>query len=288
MAKIQRVAALTEQRFTRGFVAKNAPVIVVDAMEEWSATDQWNPDYLARTVGHHDVQVYDDLFNLVNITTLREYVETQFGDAAPQRQRGYVRAYTKFKDLDFVWADELFAQLAGNWDKPYFFPATSFAFPASGITQRLSPVSDPFPYKGLFVSSRGCRTRLHRDPLGTDAILCQFYGNKAVKLYHPEFDAIARAGDEFVDPDNIDLARFPAFSSIEPTYEDVLENGEILFIPEGWLHDVTSLSDSVSVTWNFVHEARSEPFRKACATNTSNEIAQVLEFFRPKLPCYDT
>lgn len=262
MGKIPRRGALAEPLFIEEFVRANRPVIITDAMTGWPATSKWTPAYLASEIGDASVQVYDHLFTLLDIDTVAGYLARNFGLPAGSIAQEYVRGYVKFKDVDFVWADELFAQLAADWSHPYFFPRDGFVLPRCAAQQRLSPVDDVFPYKGLFLSGRGARTRLHRDPYGTEAVLCQFYGEKRLLIYAPEAASALMCDGEFADPANVNATKFPHFHSVQPVYDDVLHPGEILFIPAGWLHDVETLSDSISVTWNFVHQAHATQYQR--------------------------
>jgi len=262
MIPIPRTSGLTEATFLAEHVRGNAPVIVTDAMTDWRTPGRWEPDHLRRTVGDMEVQVYDDLFTLVDLEDLSAYLDRNFDRPEGMASTEYVRAYVRFKDVDFSWADRLFDALAADWGHPYFFPRDGFVLPRSKSGQSISPVADLFPYKGLFISGRGARTRLHRDPFCTEAVLCQFHGEKRVLFYEPKHADALMSDGEFVDPEAVDHSRFPGFDAISPAYDDVLRPGEILFIPSGWFHDVRTLSDSISITWNFVHEISDQRFRR--------------------------
>lgn len=262
MNPIPRTTRLTSAAFIRDYLQTSTPVIVTDTMDDWRRRGTWNPTYFRNHLGAMEVQVYDDLFTLINIEELGDYLDRNFGKAGDARSTEYVRAYVRFKDVEFTWADRLFEALAENWGHPEFFPREDFVLPHTSPGRQVSPVHDLFPYKGLFISGRGARTRLHRDPFCTDAVLCQFHGEKQVRFYGPEYTEHLMNDGEFVDPEAIDATRFPTFASITPTYDDVLRPGEILFIPAGWFHDVTTLSDSISITWNFVHQARADAYQR--------------------------
>lgn len=278
MKKIPRRAQIVEASFIDEHLKPNCPVIVTDAFAGWRAAREWGPQYLAENFGHMEVQVYDNLFTLVNVERLDAYLARNFGKPGDSVSTEYVRGYVRFKDVDFSWADNLFAELASDWGHPYFFPHEDFVLPRSQKGQAISPVSDVFPYKGLFVSGRGARTRLHRDPFGTEAMLCQFYGEKQLLMFEPSHaDKVMNKG-EYVDPLSVNGLKFPLFETLAPTYEDVLRPGEILFIPGGWFHDVLSLSDSISITWNFVHSTRAGPFLKEVGNPENNFDRDMLAY----------
>lgn len=278
MKSIPRCESLDPDTFIGEYLRGNSPVIVTDAMRDWPAAKLWTPEYFARRFGEVDVQVYNELFTLIDVCPLGSYLASNFGMGSGFSSREYVRGYVKFKDVEFVWADEIFQQLRSDWGHLYFFPRASFVLPASGPGSELSPVTDAFPYKGLFISGRGARTRLHRDPYGTDAILCQFYGEKRLLVYEPTASAALTQAGEFVDPFNIDSSRYPAFTGVSPAFEDRLRPGEVAFFPSGWFHDVLSLSDSISVTWNFVHSANSAAFEREVADPANTFDRDMLDY----------
>jgi hypothetical protein len=277
---IERVNGTSPEAFIERFVVPNRPVIVTDAMQGWAARGKWTPDYLATLLADLEVQVYNDLFDLVDVTTLQRYLKKNFNRADGNLSSEYVRWYSRLKWVDFVWADEAFERLKADWESPYFLPETGYAIPYCAAPHTVGAERSLFPYRGLFVSGRGARTRLHRDPWTTSAVLCQFYGSKQIILYSPEQASfLVREGEHFVDIEKPDLQRFPDFGRAQPSYRDTLHPGEILFIPGGWLHHVTSLTDSISVTWNFVHQARLSFLCDHLSRHPDDGELEVLRFF---------
>ena len=105
---------------------------------------------------------------------------------------------------------------------------------------------------------------LHYDPL--DGTLIQLYGEKRVLLFPPSqiynlyplslFNYLRhglkiRACYSQVYPENPDLVKFPKFKkALSHRYEVILKEGEILFIPAGWWHEITCLGDGVVCSIN--------------------------------------
>jgi hypothetical protein len=277
--EIVRKARLTKEEFFVDYLSANRPVIVTDAMDNWRALAKWTPEFFLSEFGKFDVQVYDDLFDLLDITSLERYLKRNFWQPAKANASEYIRWYSKLKDIDFFWSDVAFDRLRCDWETPYFLPMSSFVVPYCEPPNRADVTTQAFPYKGLFLSGRGARTRLHRDPFGTQAVLCQFYGRKHIRFYPPSDDIYLRRGGEFVDPAAPDLDRFPEFGRAKHMFDDILVPGDVLFIPDGWLHDVTSISDSVSVTWNFVHRTRLKPFLRALSDDPLGGEIDVVRYF---------
>ena len=252
-------------------------------MRDWPALEKWTPGYFRSRFGEEQVQVYGDLFRLMSITTLSDYLTKYFGrsaephDPAPAKSVPYVRWYSHLVADDRVpWSDNVFQQLQDDWGRPYFLPSDSFALPYCSPSGNLDPSRDWFPARGLFISARGARTRLHADPWSSDALLCQMYGEKEFLMYQPSQAPLLTAGGRSVDVEAPDLAVFPDFPRARAAVRDTLRPGEILLVPAGWYHHFKSTSDSISLTWNFVHLCRLQEFLAYLAAGPSeNELKQL-------------
>ncbi len=278
--QLEVVENISELEFVAEFVAKNRPVVVRGIPFE---PENWTPDALKQSIGDLTTQVYDSLFDLENILSLSEYIDDYFGVDGPyQPDVPYVRWYNQLKDVDFVWGDEAFELLQPFWQKPDCVPEQNLVVPVTSDGQGANPVTDNFPYRGVLVAARGARTRLHRDPFCSDAIVAQFHGTKEAALYHPsrtnellaESDASSFGG--FVDVREADLNSL----SHEPDYSGLVKPGEMIYIPHGWLHDVIVVDDSVSVTWNFVHDDGADAFKEYLKNNPEDDSEfEVLQYF---------
>lgn len=279
---IERVQGLSQEEFSKRYVEKNRPVIVTDALTDWKLAERWTPEYLAQKFGKKLVQVYADYFDLKTVCTLSKYLKDYFGkDTVPLQGKAvpYVRWYTKLRDVEFWWSDDVFAELAPNWGMPYFVPTTDYILPFAPAPKTVDPTVDYFPAKGLFISARGARTRLHIDPWASDAILCQLYGTKKWTAYSPDQVAYLKSGSEVVDPDNPDRQKFPDFDRAAPTYEFTLGPGETVFMPCGWYHHVVTETDSVSLTWSQVPGSGAEAFLGWLNQQNSEVDEGVVQFF---------
>lgn len=275
---IERVSAISPERFERDYLRVNHPVVVTDALAGWDLAGRWTPGYLRQEFGDERVQVYNNYFDLQSMRPLGEYLDEYFGkDTNDATELPYVRWYTKLRDVRFLWADKAFKRFAGNWTPPYFLPTSDYVLPFS--PGRTDPRHVHFPAKGLFISPKGGRTGLHVDPWGSDAVLCQLFGDKHWTMYHPDEARYLRNDGVVVDPDRPDHDRFPEFRKARVTYDFVLRPGETVLVPHGWYHAVKTLTDSISLTWNFVHRSTSAALL-AWLRQPMSEIDQsVLRFF---------
>jgi hypothetical protein len=277
--KIDRLSGVSPDAFERDYMRANRPLVVTDALTGWGLPEFWTPAYLLRHFAEEKVQVYNSYFDFKSIRKLGAYLADRFGRSEPQANPPYVRWYTKLRNVEFFWADAAFAKMALNWSAPYFMPRTDYVLPFSPAPRTVDPTVDLFPAKGLFISERGARTGLHVDPWGSDAVLCQLYGTKTWAMYAPDQAPYLESNGSVVDTDNPDLGKFPHYARAQASYEFVLEAGDVVYVPHGWYHTARSDSDSISLTWNFVHRAGLGPFRDWLAKARSKLDDDVIRFF---------
>jgi cupin-like protein len=263
--RLPRVAKLTAEKFVSDYVGRNQPVVIADAMDSWPALTQWTPAHLAQRFGDEYVQVYGDLFQLINLMPLSQYFDRYFDRTTEPVHAGkafpYVRWYCHLSQDDRVpWADDAFERMSHDWACPDCFPRDSFVLPYCGNSELIDPSRDWFPARGLFISAQGARTRLHADPWCSDALLCQLYGRKDFVMFDPSQTTYLSNAGNVVDIEAPDTKRHPDFWRASPCVQDTLEVGEIVFVPAGWHHHFKSVTDSISLTWNFVHLSRLQEF----------------------------
>lgn len=110
----------------------------------------------------------------------------------------------------------------------------------------------------LWIGPAGTCSKFHYDE--DENLFWQLYGQKRFILAAPSatdnlYPTNRSWGDGYspVDPKQPDFDAFPRFAGVT-CHEVVLEPGDLLYLPPGWWHDVTSLSVSVSVSrlwWPF-------------------------------------
>jgi Cupin-like domain len=278
------VAELPVSRFVEEIVPANRPVIVTGALDSWNLDAHWTPAALNRVVGEQAVQVYNNYFDLQGLSTLSKYFEQYFGREPSSDTAAvlpYVRWYTKFRDVKFFWGDAAMKRLAPLWSAPAFLPTSGYALPYAPHPATANPVVDPFPAKGLFISPQGARTSLHVDPWGSCAVLCQLYGRKRWFFYAPDQEEYLRDanGSGLVDLAAPDLGRFPRYREAQLAAECSLHAGEIMYVPHGWFHEVHGETDSISLTWNFVHSSTGAHLQEWLNRDLSDSDRSVLRFF---------
>lgn len=280
VSPIKKIAMPSAQEFAENYIAKNEPVVVTGLDFD---VNEWTPDALTTRIGDLTALVYGSLFELDDVQTLEDYIDAWFGlEGEMEEDTPYVRWYNQLRDVEFAWGDEAFARVASAWRMPQCLPKTDLIVPVSKSGAGTNPVTDAFPYRGLLVAARGARTRMHRDPFFSDAVVCQFHGTKEAALYRPE-----RAAELSKEKDGSSFGGFVDVReeqidalSVEPDFLGVVEPGEMIYIPHGWLHDVLAIEDSVSITWNFVHQRGSGKFTDYLRTGWDGDSEfEILQYF---------
>jgi hypothetical protein len=72
---------------------------------------------------------------------------------------------------------------------------------------------------------------------------------------------------------------FPEVDRAHVAYDFVLHPGETVFVPHDWYHVVKSATDSISLTWNFVHRETVQRFLSWLQQPMSDIDGSVLRFF---------
>lgn len=239
---IERIEAPHRETFQREFVAANRPVIVAGAMQDWPALSTWAPEHLKKLVGSRAVQVFASEDGRFSGHFGSKAVSLPFDDfidhAYGMKPTGLVY-YMQQRPLG-----RFFPELVGDTRVPGLVP-------------------EEFSSRLLWIGARGATTVLHYD--AQDNFLTQVSGRKHITLFPPSelwrlypYPMLSSAPHH--SQVNIDAPNRSRFSRFRPeqAIEFVLAPGEMLFLPNGWWHQVRSLDPSISV--NFFWRARWQAF----------------------------
>lgn len=272
---LPRTPHITPADFIDRHLGPHAPVVVTGEVTQWPAFTTWTWDHLTGLLGGFEADVYDDWFTPTATAVFADFVAATIGIDGAREQR-YLRWFSRCGPGDGRWADDVFAAVRADWRRPAFMPASGYIVPPVACAARIDPTVDPMPYRALFVSGRGARTRLHLDPWGSSAILCQVVGDKHVSMWPPAQHDVMLALSE--------QGRAGDSCGVPPGYDDMLHAGEALYIPAGWWHEVDTVTDSVSVTWNFVHATDGEAFLRHVRAVPDDPELDVAAYFLAASP----
>ncbi|AJQ95387.1 cupin-like domain-containing protein [Gynuella sunshinyii] len=141
-------------------------------------------------------------------------------------------------------------------DVPIFHLADSLIEDVKHIEERLFPElyqQEWWKYAQFFMSATGSITPLHYDTLLTHNVFFQAYGRKEFVLIEKKYSQYCyRKGWRWfqVDPNNVDWDKFPLFEKAKLQRVE-LNAGDLLYMPPGMLHHVTTLDASLSFNVDF-------------------------------------
>lgn len=232
--RIDRVKTISPEDFLEHYYATNTPLIMTGMMENWAALKKWTPQYFAENFGDVKVSIQTNrssnpLYELEiekhrSEITLKEYVDlilknsptNDFYMTANNGNLDRVELKPLFKDMD----------LFPGFCKQEECPGAVF----------------------FWLGPQGTITPLHHDPC--NLMMAQVYGRKLWKMISPHFTPQMynyRGVFSAVDLTKPDYDRFPLFKEVS-IIEEILEPGDLIFVPVGWWHFVEALDISISVS----------------------------------------
>jgi hypothetical protein len=239
--QVARVRRPSRQEFLDKYYARNEPVVIEGALDDWPARTRWTPEYFKERFGDRLVEVQanrnSDPDYEINSTKLKK--EIRFGDfvdvveSIGPSNDWYLTANNDGKNKE---------NLKELWDD---------------IIQVPEYLRDDDPErKGFFwYGPAGTVTPLHHDL--TNNFMAMVRGRKFVRLIAPyELADIYNHRHCFsrVDLDRIDYDRFPQFHNVQ-VIDVVLNPGDLFFLPVGWWHYVRGLDITITMTFtNFVFD----------------------------------
>lgn len=226
---------LSVDSFRRDYLPHGIPLIISDALEDWP------------------------LFNMSLEESLLHFAKlqgiTRHGDYA-QKTFSTEREFRSTSMSDFIASLDKPASKGPNGEPPAYMGNN--ILPAQLLEQIKYP---PYFDQSLFIAPRiwigpkGTLTPLHRDD--TDNLFAQVWGQKSFILAAPHhrpalgtWSTAPKGGLDGCDfnPDAPDFQRFPLARDV--TFLRItLQAGDLLFLPEGWFHQVESVSTSLSVNF---------------------------------------
>ncbi|MFJ4195197.1 cupin-like domain-containing protein [Pseudomonas sp. NPDC089534] len=226
---------LPVDEFRRRYLPQGIPVVISNALHDWP------------------------LFNLSREESLEHFAElqgiTRHGDYV-KKTFSTERDFRSTSMADFIASLDSPAVKGENGEPPAYMGNN--ILPAKLMEQiRLPAYFDAalFIPPRIWIGPKGTLTPLHRDD--TDNLFAQVWGQKRFTLAAPHhrealgtWSTAPEGGLDGCDfnPDAPDYERFPTARDVT-FMRVVLEAGDLLFLPEGWFHQVESVSTSLSVNF---------------------------------------
>lgn len=228
-------SGLSVQEFQARYLPHGIPLVISDALQDWPLFKLSREESLVHFA------------ELQGITRHGDYVKKTFSTE---------RDFRSTSMADFIASLDSPAVKGSDGEPPAYMGNN--ILPAQLIEQiNYPPYFDPslFIPPRIWIGPKGTLTPLHRDD--TDNLFAQVWGEKTFTLAAPHhrealgtWSTAPQGGLDGCDfnPDAPDYQRFP--NARDVTFIRVtLGAGDLLFLPEGWFHQVESVSTSLSVNF---------------------------------------
>jgi hypothetical protein len=233
---VEKRAYLGRDEFMQRYCIGNRPVVLTGLAADWPALKRWSPQFLKEQFG--DV-----------------VVEIQAGrNNDPDYERNKLNHRTSITMADLVdkvttvGASNDFYLTANNeaLRRPELAPLLRDIGSLPDVVDRSRLASE----SSFWFGPAGTITPLHHDTIML--FHTQVVGRKRWRFISPldtpnlyNFTGVFSP----IDLDNVDLSRHPDFAKVK-VLEVVVEEGETVFLPLGWWHQVTSLDVCLSFSFS--------------------------------------
>lgn len=219
----------------KSFDLNNTPVLFKKAISNWNAVQNWDLSYLKSKLKNIQVRLVKGNREQNKPEFITMMLHDYFGYLEnPQNETPlYLKEYNLFKQAPELKKDVNLKSL----------------------------------FQGQFLVDHGCwigpknaETGLHFDKFNN--VLSQIKGTKIVKLIPKHLKNYAYPTNKLdyfsclflVDAFTPNYSRYPKFKDIEDQVITLtLEEGDLVYIPKGWLHQVQSLETTISINGFMIH-----------------------------------
>ncbi|MDQ1830401.1 cupin-like domain-containing protein [Massilia scottii] len=199
----------------------SAPFVVTGHVKKWPAFKKWTAEFFSERYGDHVVNVAA-LDEQERPMTIKEYFAyfTALNEGRHSGELYYLR------DWNF---EHLFPELQSDYTTPPMF---------NSWTDDL-PVGERPTLRWIYIGVKGTGSSMHLDTMDTSAWNAVIKGKKLWTFIPPATDKIMIAAS--------------AAAPREDAIICIQNEGDLVFTPSGWLHQVENLESGISLTENFVN-----------------------------------
>ncbi|XP_037778337.1 2-oxoglutarate and iron-dependent oxygenase JMJD4-like [Penaeus monodon] len=259
LASFPRISEpLSYDEFFREFLEKNRPCVFSSSFtQEWLAREDWvtpsntpNVEFLRNHFGDGEVPVADcdqKHYDSQEKKTykLRDYIDYWHSLRDPclgKKSCLYLKDWHFVRDFPAYKAYSTLQYFASDWLNEFWHVR--------------SDIHDDYQF--VYMGPKGSWTPFHADVFRSYSWSANVCGRKRWVFYPPGEDQFLR--DPFgtpvydVDsPDLKDIRKYPNAASAKGRIEVIQEQGETIFVPSCWHHQVWNLEDTISINHNWLN-----------------------------------
>lgn len=199
----------------------STPFVVTGHAKKWPAFKKWTAEFFSAHYGDHVVNVAAQ-DQQEHAMTIKEYFAyfTALNEGRHSGELYYLR------DWNF---EHLFPELQSDYTTPAMFSSWTDALPA-GERPTL---------RWIYIGVKGTGSSMHLDTMDTSAWNAVIKGKKLWTFLPPTGDTAPIAGADAAPRDDAIIC--------------IQHEGDLVFTPSGWMHQVENLESGISLTENFVN-----------------------------------
>ena len=237
---VERRSKLSYDEFVQEYASIGKPVIITDVVKNWRAYTKWNLDFFKSNYGPVKIKVQD--YNpsvgftrserILKTMRIDDYVDYMTEDAIGKLL--YLRDFCAYNHPE-LWED---------CEEPIYFNNWCTKLPSELLKKF-------FGDNGIFIGPKDTSVGLHYDSLCKITWVAMISGQKKVVLLAPDQAEYLYEGR--VNCFNPDLEKFPLYTRAKPV-EFILSQGELMYMPPNWWHQVINLEDTIALVTSTINE----------------------------------
>jgi hypothetical protein len=228
-----RMPIPSRRDFYRDVAPRAKPVIFEGSLAAWPAMQRWDFEWFAKHFGEQVMPIEW----LTYIAADDGPYATRRGRREEMSIRAAVEQTLREQGAGYLIGTEMYQRLPSLLE--------DLKFPHFHVSERLVK-------RLFFMGARGTYTQLHYDR--AENMHAVFRGRKRWQLWHPDKTSALRPTElEFVwsvssgfDLGNDKFLECQQLGMPEPDIDFILEAGEILYLPYGWWHRVTTVEPAIA------------------------------------------
>ena len=251
--------SMTYDEFFSKYLISNKPCIFKsNVTDNWSCRRQWNLDNTP------DFNVLDILFGNYVVPVAdcnKKYYNSQSTD--DMEMRDYINYWIEY--IKSNYSNTMPLLYLKDWHCRKLFPNDPiYDVPEYFASDWLNEYYLANPelnddYRFVYMGPKGTWTPLHADVFSSYSWSANIVGRKRWLLFPPHQEDFLRDihGQLIYDATSEELndyKKYKAYDKRTLKYIDVIQKqGEIIFIPSGWHHQVWNLEDTISINHNWIN-----------------------------------
>ena len=230
LEQIPRVKNISKAAFLKNYFKPQKPVVIENLIEDWPAYTKWSLDYIEELAGDKEVPLFGNRpisseykFNEPHARMkMKEYIQLLKSGSTGYR----IFLYNILKEVPALQND--------------------FKYPDIGLK-----LLKKLPF--LFFGGENSKVFMHYDIDYANILHFHFEGEKQCILFPPSETRYlykiphALISHEGIDFENPDFEKWPALAQAKG-YIANLKHGEVLYMPEGYWHQMTYITPGFSMS----------------------------------------